>query len=43
VRNQQVIPNPKSDMRFQQGDLLGLIGEMHELTAATHLLNSSEN
>ncbi|MCC7438582.1 MAG: cation:proton antiporter [Armatimonadetes bacterium] len=39
VRDQQVIPNPKSDMHFQQGDLIGLIGSPEELEAAARLFN----
>jgi monovalent cation:H+ antiporter-2, CPA2 family len=39
IRDDQVTPNPKSDTKFQQGDLLGLIGDTEELTAARQLLN----
>ncbi|MBP6786313.1 MAG: cation:proton antiporter [Candidatus Promineofilum sp.] len=39
VRDNKVVPNPKSNFRFQQGDLLGLIGDTQELEAAAHLLN----
>lgn len=39
IRNHQVIPNPKSDTKFYEGDLLGLIGDVHELAAAARLLN----
>jgi CPA2 family monovalent cation:H+ antiporter-2 len=41
VRNQQVMPNPKSDTRFLQGDLVGMIGSTPELEAAAQLLNPS--
>lgn len=41
VRGQDVIPNPKPDMTFQPGDLVGLIGNTNELAAATTLLNPS--
>ncbi|MFN8527707.1 MAG: cation:proton antiporter [Anaerolineae bacterium] len=39
IRQQEVFPNPKSRTVFQQGDMLGLIGESQELEAAAHLLN----
>ncbi|HEX2908621.1 MAG TPA: cation:proton antiporter [Phototrophicaceae bacterium] len=39
IREHQVTPNPKSDTRFQPGDLLGLIGDMHELAAAAQVFN----
>lgn len=39
IRDREVIPNPKSDMKFYQGDLLGLIGSIPELSAAEHLIN----
>ena len=34
VRDQHVTANPKSHVRFEPGDLLGLIGDPHELEAA---------
>jgi len=43
IRDQHVIANPKSDMEFHQGDLLGLIGSLQELAAAERLLNPVEN
>lgn len=39
VRDQQVLPNPKSDTRLLQGDMVGLIGSPHELAEAAHLLS----
>lgn len=42
VRGQEVIPNPNSDVRFHQGDLLGLIGDTDELAAAKQFLNPAE-
>jgi CPA2 family monovalent cation:H+ antiporter-2 len=42
VREGQVIPNPKSSVRFLEGDLLGLIGDSHELEEATQLLNPTQ-
>lgn len=39
VRDQAVIPNPKFDLRFQQGDLVGMIGSPEELAAAARLFN----
>ncbi|MBI1281505.1 MAG: sodium:proton exchanger [Anaerolineaceae bacterium] len=32
IRNDNVLPNPKSDMRFQEGDLVAFIGASHELS-----------
>lgn len=43
IRSQEVFPNPKSRTVFQKGDMLGLIGESHELEAAAHLLNPAAN
>lgn len=39
VRGESVLPNPKSDTRFQAGDMLGLIGSPDELVAAEQLLS----
>lgn len=38
VREHRVIPNPKSDTRFEMGDLLGFIGSEQEIAAAVNLL-----
>jgi monovalent cation:H+ antiporter-2, CPA2 family len=40
VRDQQVLPNPKSDTRFLEGDMLGLIGNVEELALAAQLISS---
>ncbi len=39
VRGDEVIPNPKSFVRFEAGDLLGLIGDTAELADAERILN----
>lgn len=39
IRDHKVIPNPKSHTVFLEGDLVGLIGDIDELTAAEQLLN----
>ncbi len=39
IRNNEVIPNPKSTTQFDQGDLVGLIGDDQELQAAARLVN----
>ncbi|MBZ0308937.1 MAG: NAD-binding protein, partial [Anaerolineae bacterium] len=39
VREQHVIPNPKSYISFLQGDMVGLIGNTEEVEAAARLLN----
>lgn len=39
VRDEQVLPNPKSDTRLLEGDMVGLIGSPHELAEAAHLLS----
>jgi CPA2 family monovalent cation:H+ antiporter-2 len=39
IRAQEVIPNPKSHIAFQQGDLVGLIGSTEELAAAASLFH----
>ncbi len=38
IRNKQVVPNPKSDTRFLEGDLIGLIGDPDELDAVKQYL-----
>jgi CPA2 family monovalent cation:H+ antiporter-2 len=38
VRNRQLQANPKSSVVFQAGDLLGLIGEPEQITAAEELI-----
>jgi CPA2 family monovalent cation:H+ antiporter-2 len=37
IREQAVIPNPKSNTVFRKGDMVGFIGSMPEITAAIHL------
>ena len=39
VRDRHVFANPKSHIRFEAGDLLGLIGEPHELQEARKLID----
>ncbi len=39
VRDKAVIANPKSHLTFERGDLLGLIGDPHELEAAHSLVD----
>ena len=41
IRGESVLPNPKSDIRFQAGDMLGLIGSADELAAAERLLGQA--
>ncbi|MCC7207936.1 MAG: cation:proton antiporter [Anaerolineae bacterium] len=41
VRGHETMPNPKSNTRFQAGDLIGLIGTAHELEEAARLLDPS--
>lgn len=43
IRNNEVIPNPKSTTQFDQGDLVGLIGDDQELQAAARLVNPMSN
>lgn len=38
VRDHTVLPNPKSDFRFTEGDLVGFIGEREELEATEEFL-----
>jgi len=38
VRDRHVMANPKSNIRFEVGDLLGLIGDPHELEAAARFI-----
>jgi CPA2 family monovalent cation:H+ antiporter-2 len=42
IRAQEVIPNPKSGLEFQQGDLVGLIGSTEELAAAASLFHPAQ-
>jgi monovalent cation:H+ antiporter-2, CPA2 family len=39
VRDRQLIANPKSHLVFAPGDILGLIGDQEQVTAAVQLLN----
>ncbi|MBL8120500.1 MAG: cation:proton antiporter, partial [Anaerolineae bacterium] len=39
VRDKKAIPNPKSDTRFMEGDMVGLIGNSEELSAAERMIN----
>jgi CPA2 family monovalent cation:H+ antiporter-2 len=41
IRDEKVLPNPKSDTRFLEGDLVGFIGSAQELAGAEQLLNPS--
>ena len=41
VRDQLVVPNPKSDTRFLKGDMVGLIGSGPEVASAARLLDPS--
>ena len=43
VRDGHVMANPKSHTDFHAGDIVGLIGDDDELTAARHLLAPSES
>jgi len=38
LRNRRVIPNPKSALVFQAGDVIGLIGDVEQLAAARVLI-----
>jgi CPA2 family monovalent cation:H+ antiporter-2 len=38
VRDKRVVANPKSHIEFEEGDLLGLIGDPHELQGAAQLI-----
>jgi CPA2 family monovalent cation:H+ antiporter-2 len=42
IRDGRVIPNPKSDTKFLEGDLVGLIGNVQELADAAQILNPLE-
>lgn len=42
VRDKRVIANPKSHIAFEEGDLLGLIGDPHELEEAHALIDPVE-
>jgi CPA2 family monovalent cation:H+ antiporter-2 len=39
IRGENVLPNPKSDIQFLEGDMVGLIGSAQELKEAEQLLN----
>jgi CPA2 family monovalent cation:H+ antiporter-2 len=39
IRNHKVIPNPKSDTKFLEGDMVGFIGDSEELAAVERILN----
>lgn len=39
LRNNQVLPNPKSEARFQAGDMVALIGSAQELVDTAQLLD----
>lgn len=41
VRNKEVIANPKSHFVFHANDLVGMIGDAHELEAASRLIAAS--
>ncbi len=43
IRDQKVIPNPKSDTKFLENDMVGLIGDIGELAAAEQLLNPASH
>ena len=42
VRDKRTLPNPKSDTRFMEGDMVGLIGAVSELAEAGELLAPSK-
>lgn len=39
VRHQTVVPNPTPTTQFQAGDVVGMIGDSHQLIAAATMLN----
>lgn len=39
MRNNEVMPNPKSETKFMEGDLVGLIGSAQELAEAETVIN----
>lgn len=39
IRNEKVVPNPKSDTPFLEGDLVAFIGSAHELSEVERYLN----
>lgn len=41
IRNQQVLPNPKSSTRFEAGDLVGLLGDSAQIAALDQVLAGS--
>ena len=42
LRGQQLIPNPKSAMRFESGDIVGLIGDAEQVAQARQLIDTVE-
>src|SRR5690606_16035014 len=43
VRNNKLIPNPKSQTIFEENDRIGLIGDVEQLAAAEKLLTDLEH
>jgi CPA2 family monovalent cation:H+ antiporter-2 len=43
LRDGHVIPNPKSDTRFEVGDMVGVIGTVQELAATAELLDPARD
>jgi monovalent cation:H+ antiporter-2, CPA2 family len=43
MREYTVIPNPKSNMPFAEGDMVGLIGTVQEIEAAAHLFGPAHS
>ena len=41
LRGQRLIPNPKSAMRFESGDVIGLIGDAEQVAQAQQLINTA--
>ncbi|HRE46577.1 MAG TPA: cation:proton antiporter [Aggregatilineales bacterium] len=39
IRDKKVLPNPKSNMVFMQGDMVGFIGTAEELVSAAKIIN----
>jgi CPA2 family monovalent cation:H+ antiporter-2 len=39
IRDEQVLPNPKSDTKLLGSDIIGFIGEEHELALVKNILN----
>lgn len=42
MREHTVIPNPKSNMPFAEGDIVGLLGTVQEIEAAAHLFGPAQ-